>query len=186
MDRAVALLRAVNVGGRTASRAQLTAALEGVGLTGVSTFLASGNVLLDQPYDPVTGPRSDEQRAALELRIEAGLLSVLGFPAAVFVRTSAELGALAAYDAFPAADPSVAQQVAFLRTVPAAQARAAVAALSTDRDTLVVADHEVWWLARDGVGRSALTPGALDRAVGQPVTVRSRTTVRRLAALLQG
>ena len=212
MARAVALLRAVNVGGRTATKAQLTGALEGAGLTGVSTFLASGNVLFDLPPPPppalrvgispasspasgsdpdpqpggqVTGSFSGEQRAALERNIEGGLLSVLGFAVEAFVRTSVELGALAAFDPFPTVDPSVARQVAFLKTRPVEQARAAVAALSTDRDTLVLADREVWWLARDGVGRSALKPGSLDRALGQPVTARSLTTVTRLAALLR-
>ena len=191
MARAVALLRAVNVGGRTAAKAQLTAALEGAGLTGVSTFLASGNVLFDLPPLPADlsaapgSPWSDEQQAALERGIEAGLLSALGFPVEVFLRTSAELGALAVFDPFPTADPTVARQVAFLKTTPVEEARAAVAALSTDRDTLVLADREVWWLARDGVGRSALKPGSLDRALGQPVTARSLTTVTRLAALLR-
>ena len=185
MARAVALLRAVNVGGRTATKAQLTAALEGAGLTGVSTFLASGNVLFDLPTAPPLPRLSDGQRAALELRVEAELLSVLGFPVEVFLRTSAELDALAAFDPFPTADPTVARQVAFLKTLPVEQGRAALAALSSDRDTLVLADREVWWLARDGVGRSALKPGSLDRALGQPVTARSLTTVTRLAALLR-
>ena len=240
MGRAVALLRAVNVGGRTASKAQLTAALEGAGLTGVSTFLASGNVLFDLPpappgglpglatplrgglapggglpggapapvtplsggsapassaasgSDPTGQPADDrsdawcaDERAALELRIEASLQTVFGFPVEVFVRTAAELAALAAYDAFPGVDAAVGRQVVFLKATPSEPAHAALTALSTDRDTLLVTDLEVWWLTRDGVGRSALRPGALDRAAGQPVTARSRTTVTRLAALLE-
>ena len=196
MGRAVALLRAVNVGGRTATKAQLTAGLQSVGLTGVSTFLASGNVLFDLlsgagslgPTDPVAVPGStwpDEQRAALEARIDGGLQTVLGFPVEVFVRTAVELAELAARDAFPDADPAVSRQVAFLKTRPSTAARRAVAGLSTDRDTLAMTAREVCWLAADGVGRSALKPGVLDRTVGQPTTVRSRTTVIRLAALLQ-
>ena len=196
MGRAVALLRAVNVGGRTATKAQLTAGLQSVGLTGVSTFLASGNVLFDLPSGggssgptglnaAPAGPWSDEQRAALQTRIEGGLQAGLGFPVEAFVRTAAELTDLAARDAFPDADPAVSRQVAFLKTPPSPAARRAVASLSTDRDTLAMTDREVCWLAADGVGRSALKPGVLDRTVGQPVTVRSRTTVVRLAALLQ-
>ena len=183
MGRAVALLRAVNVGGRTAGKAQLIAALEGVGLTGVTTFLASGNVLFDAPPG---GAWSDRQRAALELSIQAGLQSVLGFPVEAFVRTATELADLAAYEPFPAVDPAVGRQVVFLKTPPSEPARAALSALSSDRDTLAPAGREIWWLTRDGVGRSALRPGSLDAAAQQPVTARSRSTVTRLAALLQG
>ena len=206
MGRAVALLRAVNVGGRTATKGQLTAALADAGLTEVSTFLASGNVLFAVPptalsdgippasrpangSDPTGQPTgaswSKAERAALELRIEGHLQALLGFTVVTFVRSDTELAALAAADPFPTADPSVTRQVAFLKTPATPAAQAAIRALSTDRDTLVVAAQDMWWLARDGIGRSALKPGALDTAAGQPVTARSVTTVRRLAALLQ-
>ena len=111
--------------------------------------------------------------------------AVLGFAVVTFVRLDTELATLAAADPFPTAEPSVARQVAFLKTPATSAAQAAVGSLSTERDTLVVAGQELWWLARDGVGRSALKPGALDTAAGQPVTARNVTTVRRLAALLQ-
>ena len=45
MPRYVALLRAVNVGGRVVKMERLRQVFEETGLTGVSTHIASGNVL---------------------------------------------------------------------------------------------------------------------------------------------
>lgn len=197
MTRAVALLRGINVGGRTANKAQLAGVLTSLGLTGVSTFIASGNVLFDLDPGPTgkgptgkgpTGKDSltEADRADLEARIETGLQAALGFAVVTFVRTAAEVSAAAGLDAFPGTDPAVSRHVGFLKTVPSAAVRDAVAALSTDRDVLSIHGRELWWLAHDGVGRSALKPGALDKAAGQPVTARNVTTVRKLAALLCG
>ncbi len=192
MTRAVALLRGINVGGRTANKAQLAGVLTSLGLTGVSTFIASGNVLFDLDPGPTgkgpTGKDSltEADRADLEARIETGLQAALGFAVVTFVRTAAEVSAAAGLDAFPGTDPAVSRHVGFLKTVPSSAVRDAVAALSTDRDVLSIHGRELWWLAHDGVGRSALKPGALDKAAGQPVTARNVTTVRKLAALLCG
>ena len=54
MARHVALLRAINVGGRIVKMDALRAACEQIGLTKVETFIASGNVIFESPSaDPV-------------------------------------------------------------------------------------------------------------------------------------
>ena len=45
--KAIAFLRAVNVGGRVVKMDRLRALFEGEGFTGVETFIASGNVIFD-------------------------------------------------------------------------------------------------------------------------------------------
>src|SRR6185436_13772236 len=85
VNRYVAFLRAVNVGGRTVRMAELTKRLGRLGLKDVSTFIASGNVCftaLDEPD-------------ALGRHIEADLLAWLGYPVATMVRRWDELEALA-------------------------------------------------------------------------------------------
>jgi uncharacterized protein (DUF1697 family) len=64
MSRLVALLRAVNVGGRTVKMDRLCAAFEEMGLTGVETYIASGNVLFKPTGEPLD---------LLERRIETHL-----------------------------------------------------------------------------------------------------------------
>lgn len=67
MARHVALLRAINVGGRTVKMDVLRGACEALGLTSVETFIASGNVIFE----------SRARAAVLEEKIETHLGSVL-------------------------------------------------------------------------------------------------------------
>ncbi len=50
MTKQFAFLRAINVGGHTVTMEQLRGLFEGLGLKGVETFLASGNVVFDAKH----------------------------------------------------------------------------------------------------------------------------------------
>jgi uncharacterized protein (DUF1697 family) len=79
----VALLRGINVGGRNrVAMSDLRAALEAAGLGPVSTYIASGNVLL----------HSASAGEQLEQSIEAALEQHLGLRLVVVVRSHSELG----------------------------------------------------------------------------------------------
>src|SRR5258707_9368831 len=86
--RYVAFLGAINVGGHTVKMADLRRSFEAMGLTSVETFIASGNV----GFEAATS-----DNAALERRIEAGLQADLGYRVDTFVRSSAEVAAIAAH-----------------------------------------------------------------------------------------
>src|SRR5438093_13743288 len=88
----VAFLRGINVGGHTVKMDDLRRHFEAMGVANVSTFIASGNVLFESP---------EADAAALERRIEATLHAALGYESATFLRTDAELAAVAAQDPFP-------------------------------------------------------------------------------------
>jgi uncharacterized protein (DUF1697 family) len=75
MTRYVALLRGVNVGGRTLKMADVAAVFTDLGLSNVKTVLASGNVLFD----------SDHPVAKLKPRIEKALGDRFGYEAWVHV-----------------------------------------------------------------------------------------------------
>lgn len=174
MPRAVALLRAINVGGHVVKMPALRAIFEGLGLRGVETFIASGNVLFD-------APRTSDAR--LEQQIAEGLAAALGYEVATFVRRADEMGAIAARRPFgDGADGSC--HVAFLHRPPTPAAVAAVHALSNDVDRFVVDGREVHWLARQGMGRATVTGARFEKTVGLPATVRNVTTVGKLATKL--
>src|SRR5579884_3358691 len=84
----VALLRAVNVGGRVVKMAELQQVFEGMGFAQVQTYIQSGNVLFR------TDDKRDEEQ--LRERIEGELAARFGFPVAVVLRTPAELDQLIA------------------------------------------------------------------------------------------
>lgn len=174
MPRYIAFLRAINVGGRTVKMDHLRRIFEEMGYTRVETFIASGNVIFDAP---TTGT------AKLEREIEAGLQTALGYRVDTFIRTPAELSAIADQWPFAKAEQEAPYTfyVAFLGAEPDKAARAKVLALANSVDALHADGRELYWLRRDEVGESAISGAALERALGGPATVRNMRTVARLA-----
>lgn len=172
--RYVAFLRAVNVGKRQVKMDRLRAIFEGMGFGGVETFIASGNVIF-------TSPEADAR--ALEKRIEGVLRKELGFEVETFLRTPAELNAIARYRPFADAGDAHPVYVNFLYEPLPDDAAARLAALRTDADEFHVHGREFYWLGRKGMGGTEVKPPQLAKAVGKvPFTNRNVTTVRKLAA----
>jgi uncharacterized protein (DUF1697 family) len=175
MPRYIAFLRAINVGGHTVKMDRLRQLFEGLGLENVETFIASGNVIFETAARGARG---------LEPRLEQHLEAALGYAVAVFLRTPAEVAAAVDEHPFDALAVASARglYVGFLRQALAAEARQKLDALSTDRDQFGLRGREVYWLAREGLGQSAVSGAALEKALGQPTTLRNVTTLRKLAA----
>jgi uncharacterized protein (DUF1697 family) len=171
----VALLRAVNVGGRNrVPMALLREALAKRGLEDVSTILQSGNVLLR------TGKAESTTARLVGDTIEAAF----GVRVVVVVRSAAEFAAVAAGNPFLAAgseQDEATLHIAFLSKRPTA---AAVAKLDPDRSppaAFAVEGREVYLSYPDGYGRSRLTLDYLEQVLGVQGTARNWRTVQRLA-----
>jgi len=147
------------------------------GFTGVSTHIASGNVLF-------TAGRG--RAAALEAKLEKALALALGWEVATFLRTPAELAALVAREPFPAADVGEAHgvYVGFLKEPPGPERLALVHGFRTPTDELSVSGREVYWLCRTRSSDSELSGGKIEKALGLAATFRNVTTVRAIAARL--
>jgi len=176
MPRYAVFLRAINVGGRRVTMGILRGLVEGAGCSRVETLIASGNVVLESPL------RSEPKLAA---HLESSLTSALGFEVELFVRTSAEMAALAAaVGARPAVDGET-LYLAFLTEAPPPADRRRVEAASTPSDTLSVRGRELLWSCRSGFRGSPFSGPALEKLLGVPATVRKSTTVLRMAAKLE-
>jgi uncharacterized protein (DUF1697 family) len=176
VQRYVALLRAINVGGHTVKMDALRSIFEKkLGFSNVSTFIASGNVIFESPG------AADE----LERRIEAGLAKALGYEVATFLRTPAELTAIAKHRPFDEATvaASHALYVAFMPSAPNAESRRRLLAMATDNDLLDVHGRELYWLRRSQVLKSPFSGATIEKSAGKPATARNITTIRKLAAL---
>jgi uncharacterized protein (DUF1697 family) len=171
----VALLRAVNVGGRNAvPMAGLRTALEQAGCEAVATYIQSGNVVFR---------RKARSRAALTGELERLVLDGFGVQAAVIVRTFAELRKLACSHPF-GADTSQ-THVMFLAGKPAAAGIRALDGLDVAPERVEVAGSDVLLHYPNGLGRAKLTGATLERKLGVPGTVRNWKTVARLAELTE-
>jgi uncharacterized protein (DUF1697 family) len=175
MPRYAAFLRAINVGGRRIAGAALCAPFEQMGFDAVQSFRASGNVIFDGGREP---------REKLAARIEQGLADSLGYEVVVFLRTAAEMLALAERQPFPA---DVVQrsngklQVALLLDKPAKRVQADVMMRATDADRLAFGVRELYWLPSGGMADSELDMKTIDRLVG-PMTMRTQGTIEQVAA----
>jgi len=87
MPKYVAFLRAINVGGHTVKMDHLRLIFEAMGLKNVETFIASGNVIFDS---------TAKNSKALESKIEEFLQERLGYQVATFIRSTSEVGNIAA------------------------------------------------------------------------------------------
>ena len=177
MPRCIAFLRAVNVGGRSVRMEALRAAFEALGLGGVQTFIASGNVIFETRARDL---------AALERRIEAHLHTSFGFEIHTFIRTADELNAIVAHPAFPAADVAGATTfvVGFLAHAPDPAARQTVAGFETATDRFHVNDRELYWLSRLKQSESTFSNAAFEKALCLRATFRGMPTLRKLLAQL--
>ena len=177
MSRHVAFLRAINVGGRNVvAMPRLRALFEALRLARVETFIASGNVVFEAP---------DRGLGTLEAKIEKHLERELGYPVATFVRPAGELAAIDARNPFPDED-GCALTVGFVKQDATADAKRRLAALETDIDSLRVVGREVFWRRQGRIGDSKLSGGLLEKTLGQPLTMRNVTTLRRLVAKYGG
>jgi uncharacterized protein (DUF1697 family) len=180
VPRWVAFLRAINVGGHTVTMAALRGHFEALGCRGVETVIASGNVVFEA---------SSKSPAALEKKIAAHLEARLGYAVATFLRTPAELAAVAARAPFPRSEldaPGHGLYIGFLAAEPDPAARKRVLGLGSEVDALGLEGRELYWLRRGRFSDSKMSGNALERALGQPATLRNATTVRRMAAKFCG
>ena len=174
MPRLIAFLRAINVGGHTVTMAQLRAEFETLGLKDVETFIASGNVIFTS--------RSTDL-PALEKKIESRLRASLGFEVATFVRTDAEVAAVARYKPFKEAGIRNAGAfcIGFLDKPLTAAAARALMAFKTDIDDFHTKGREVYWLCKKRQGESTFSNANMERALKIRATFRGINTVARLA-----
>jgi len=175
MSLYVAFLRGINVGGHRVGSTDLRGHLEELGLTDVATFRASGNVVF-------TASGASEKQ--LIGRIEKGLAKSLGYEVPVFLRSGAEVRAIARHDPFSAADLSRLGgklQVSLLPAAPPAGVRKQVLAMATDEDRLAIRGRELYWLPSGGIMKTALDLDAIDRLIG-PSTRRTKGVIEDIAA----
>jgi uncharacterized protein (DUF1697 family) len=175
--KAVAFLRAVNVGGTGKLKmAALKALAEDIGLGGPQTLLQSGNLVFE------AGGRST---GALEKMLEQEIAGRLAVQTDVMVRTARQLKAALARNPFPKeakSDPGR-LHVHFLKAPASAAAVASLTAAIKGREVVEGAGGEVFIFFPDGAGASKLTGAVIERHLGARGTARNWNTVTKLAEM---
>lgn len=177
MPHYIAFLRGINLGRRRLKMDALRERFEELGFAEVATFIASGNVSFTSPA---------RNAARLTRTIEAHLAQTLGYTVDTFLRTRAEVAAVAAFRPFPRVDWEAAENsvyCSFLKEpLSAAQARGLLAC-RTEVDDFCVEGREFYWLCRIRSAESKVWASPAMRALQLPSSsARNLTTIRQLAA----
>jgi uncharacterized protein (DUF1697 family) len=171
--RYFAFLRAINVGGHTVKMDKLCDLFAKLGYLAVESFIASGNIVFLAPLNPTI---------EMEAHISQHLERSLGFPVAVFLRTSAELSHICQYQPFSAAETANAKafNIAFLAQPLSDIAQKRLVAFENDIDRFQVHDREVYWLCQTNQSDSKFSNAVLEKAISAQSTLRTVNTVLRM------
>jgi uncharacterized protein (DUF1697 family) len=171
-----AFLRGINISNRRTTNQGLEACFAKLDLDDVTTFRASGNVVFT----------AEGRRAAGKLQgeIEEQLERSLGYPVPTFLRTAAQMRAIAEHQPFPAKRVAASDgklQTLLLAKPPTAAVRKEVLALALDEDPLTIEGSELYWLPSGNMRDSNLDLKAVADAVGL-YTQRTKGTLDQIAA----
>jgi uncharacterized protein (DUF1697 family) len=171
----IVLLRAVNVGGVGSLPAKdFVQVLEKLRLSGVTTYIQSGNALFRA---------SRKDAARLPQRIRAAISRKLGFAPEVILLRQDDLESALAANPYPeAASEPQALHLTFLAAAPRAPDLAALDQLRKDNERFALKGRVFYLHAPDGVGKSKLA-ARIERALGVAGTARNWRTACKLAEL---
>jgi uncharacterized protein (DUF1697 family) len=173
----VALLRAVNVGGRKLPMAEFRTQVATLGWANVATHIQSGNVVFDADWSPA------DAEAALETLIS----KAHGYAAPAIVRTRAQWAGYPESNPFPEAARDTPNYLLMLisKQPPRANAAETIQARATAGEQVRQVGDALWIHFPQGSGTSKLTPALIDKAIGSPATSRNYRTVCTLLDMLE-
>jgi uncharacterized protein (DUF1697 family) len=176
MHTFVALLRGINVGGKTMiSMPNLRAMLASMGFENIATYVQSGNVVLDS---------SDRDAEAVSDAIEKRIAESFGLSISVLMRTPAELTEIASSNPFLGRETDPLKlHIVFLSDKPPAAAVKELDPKRSPPDEFSVLGREIYLHLPNGAGRSKLTIDYFEKRLGVRATARNWRTLNKLIEL---
>ena len=177
MTRMVALLRAVNVGGRKLPMADFRRQVATLGWENVATYIQSGNLVFDAACSA----------AEAEAAIEDLIRNHHGYEAPAIVRSRDQWATYPGGNPFPDAARDTPNYLLMLVAKDRMKADAAeiIQARAAAGEQVRKAGETLWIHFPAGSGTSKLTPALLDKAIGSPATSRNYRTVCTLLDMLE-
>jgi uncharacterized protein (DUF1697 family) len=169
----VCFLRGVNVGGNNKIKmADLKSLCEEAGLSDVSTYLQSGNIVF-----------RSKKKTGVEDLVRKALHARTGVDVAVVLRTPAELRAVIEHNPIADAENPSRLLVTFLDGPLSADAKALLERERVEGEILQFAAREIYTYYPDGAGNSRMANAMTDRKLKVTPTGRNWNTVTALAEM---
>lgn len=169
--RYIAFLRAINVGGHVVTMDRLRELFESAGLTGVQTYIASGNVVFESRA---------RSASSLEAKIASHLERELGYEVATFLRTADELAEIAAREPFPKRDGAT-LHIGFLANALTKAQQVDLMKFRSPADEFAHVGREIYWSCSVRSSDSEFSLARLERALNLKATFRNANTPRKMA-----
>ena len=180
MTTDIALLRAINVGGRgKVAMSDLRDLMAGLGFDDARSLLQTGNLVFDG---------GGRKAAELETLLEREASAQLGLRTDFLVRTAAEWKRVVSENPFEdeaERDPGH-LVVIFLKSAPKAADVRALQAAITGPEVLRAKGPQLYATYPDGIGRSKLTIARIESKLGTRGTGRNWNTVMKIRDLVAG
>jgi uncharacterized protein (DUF1697 family) len=175
MERQIALLRGINVGGHNKiGMAQLRDLLGELGFARVRTHLQSGNVIFSARGSPGESARV----------VESGLAARFGASVPVLVRSRADFARVVGDNPWRGALSDPAKfLVVFLAGAPDPEVVRAVRAEDHAPDVFELGRREIYLWCPNGLRETTLSPAFWERRLGLTATGRNGNTVTKLLEL---
>jgi uncharacterized protein (DUF1697 family) len=178
MTTFVALIRGINVGGRTIPMKELKELYEALGLKDVVTYIQSGNVVFS----------SDEEDAAqLTQRIEDSFAERFGFRAKAMLRSAAEFSEIIARNPFNNQPDKETKWIVvmFMAGHPGSAALEDLHKKYSGPEEFYLVGQELYIYYPNGIGRSKLTGALIEKTLKTAGTARNWNTVLQLQKMMQ-
>lgn len=176
MSQRILFVRAVNVGGAKLPMAEFRELLGHLGATGVRSYIASGNAIVEIPATDRAG------WDAFDRAVEKALTDRYGYRREVMSRDRGELEAALAAHPFEVVEPRY-SYLSFLTAQPSTAGLEKAAAVPRGDDLWEAIGRDLHLRYAHGAGTAQLDHTRLTKALGVAGTARNLRTVRKLIEL---
>ena len=154
--------------------ASIRQVFESLNYSSVATIFVSGNVVFEAQA---------QSNRALEIQIEERLRETLGLEIATFIRTDAELAAIAANKPFAQSEIDAAGEfnIIFLGETLVEESRPKLMALARDENVFHIHGREIYWLRRKKLEKTTFSTVPLVKVIRHPFTIRTSKIVTKIA-----
>ena len=174
MSTFISLLRAINLAGhKVISMDALRDLYAGLGLSHLRTYIQSGNVVFESPWDDLS---------ELTHKIEAHIEGAFGFHVEVFIRRPPDFLHILSNNPFlndRQADPGR-LYVTFLYHIPSEEARSKLAYPTETTDEYALGVQEVYLHLPNGYAHTKLSNSFFEKKLSTFTTTRNWNTVKAL------
>ena len=175
--RYAAFLRAVNVGGRVVKMDELKKLFQLPGISNISSYIQSGNLIFDAKETDVT---------KLQIKIEKSLFIALQYEVKVFLVTLPRLDLIIKQVPYNGLSETQQLYVTFLNEVPDAKLMQPLNALQTATELFTLVDTQLYLCVEKGTyGNSQFSNTFFEKKLKVKATTRNWNTMLKMQQLLQ-